>query len=124
MTCSGNPGEYCGAGSKLSLYKKKSVISPPSSETPDPTPSITTPVETPPATPTPTSPIYNPGNADYGLEGCYTEATTGRALQFLTGANNMDINKCLAICSAYNYSGVEYGFVPLLHWNRPVYDFR
>lgn len=118
MKCSGNPGEYCGAGGRLSLYKKKSVIPPTSSDptipaTLDPTPSITTPVETPPASPTPTSPIFNPGNADYGLEGCYTEATTGRALQFLTGANNMDINRCLAICSAYNYSGVEYGFVPL-----------
>ncbi|KAH8155190.1 uncharacterized protein LAJ45_00199 [Morchella importuna] len=111
MTCAGNPYEYCGSGSRLSLYTKAAVVSSSSSTTVDSSTTIdpsSTPV-TVSSTPTPTVPVHNPGNVNYGFQGCYTEATAGRALPQLTGADDMDIAKCLTICGAYEYAGVEYG---------------
>jgi hypothetical protein len=48
-----------------------------------------------------------PGYVD---QGCYTEATTGRALSDNAYYDNgMTVEKCAAACSAYNWFGVEYG---------------
>lgn len=117
MTCAGNSTEYCGSGGKLSLYTRAPVTTTliSSSSTLDPSSSVSsseTSSVSSSATPTPTGPIHNPGNDVYGFSGCFTEATTGRALSVLNGANDMTINKCLGICSSYEYAGVEYGFVP------------
>ena len=46
----------------------------------------------------------------YSFQGCYTEATSVRAL---TGAAffpaNMTLDKCAAACTGFTYWGVEYG---------------
>jgi hypothetical protein len=48
-----------------------------------------------------------PGYVD---RGCYTEATTGRALSDNAYYDNgMTVEKCAAACGAYNWFGVEYG---------------
>lgn len=55
---------------------------------------------------TPTGPVPPPG---YDYLGCYTEATTGRALPDVFYTNdNMTIEMCSSICSGFNYFGVEY----------------
>lgn len=47
----------------------------------------------------------------YAFQGCYTEATTGRALSL--GAfydyTTMTIEECAASCAGYPYFGIEYG---------------
>lgn len=52
-----------------------------------------------------------PGNDQFSSIGCYTEATTGRALstKSYSDANNMTVGACLAFCSGFKYAGVEYG---------------
>lgn len=118
--CSGNGTQICGGngyfggGSYISLfadedrYNGNGTIS---------SSTLGTPTGTPTPTPTPSDPIDNPGNGNFSFEGCYTEATTGRALSVLNAANDMDINKCLTICSTYLYAGVEYGsFTPPTDW--------
>ncbi len=51
------------------------------------------------------------GNDQYSLIGCYTEATSGRALtaKSYSDSSNMTVESCLEYCSGYQYSGVEYG---------------
>lgn len=53
----------------------------------------------------------SPGNDQYSSIGCYTEATTGRALstKSYTDSTGMTVDTCLAFCSGYKYAGVEYG---------------
>jgi hypothetical protein len=53
----------------------------------------------------------SPGNDQYTLIGCYTEATAGRALAERTYSDSagMTVDKCLTFCSGYKYAGVEYG---------------
>ncbi|CUS12732.1 unnamed protein product [Tuber aestivum] len=107
MTCKGNPFEYCGAGNRLSLYKKNAVLTTTTSSgttsstssSSSSTTTITSSTGTSTSTsssvsPTPTGPIDNPGNANYSFVGCYAEPPTGRALSVLTGASDMTIDKC------------------------------
>lgn len=51
-----------------------------------------------------------PNTPGYESAGCYTEATSSRAL---TGSSyfddNMTIEKCFAACSGFKYFGAEYG---------------
>lgn len=107
MLCAGNPNEYCGAGSRLSLYKKKAIEqSSSSSITASETVTLSS---TTSASPTPTGPIINPGNDNYTYLACYTEATTGRALNAKTiAADDMTVEKCLDACALYRYAGIEY----------------
>lgn len=53
----------------------------------------------------------SPGNNQYSSIGCYTEATTGRALSSKSHTDpiGMTVESCLAFCSGYKYAGVEYG---------------
>lgn len=53
------------------------------------------------------APAVIPG---YDYAGCYTEATSTRALGAASGSDNkMTINTCAAACSGSTYFGVEYG---------------
>ncbi|KAL8708971.1 MAG: hypothetical protein Q9220_006179 [cf. Caloplaca sp. 1 TL-2023] len=55
-------------------------------------------------------PTIVPGNVNFTYTGCYTEASSGRALPNLVAANNsMTIEVCLSSCYQYQYAGVEYG---------------
>lgn len=53
----------------------------------------------------------SPGNDQYSSIGCYTEATTGRALtsKSYTDPVNMTVDNCLAFCSGFKFAGVEHG---------------
>lgn len=55
-------------------------------------------------------PVENPGVAGYASLGCYTEATTGRALPFERKLEGTTVAKCVAACSdgEYPYAGLEY----------------
>lgn len=115
--CVGNPNEYCGSGGRLSLYRKKkdnvssvSSVSSTVSTTPiESTDTATNPQPTT-AVPTPTGPSIHPGTAGFTHIGCYTEATTGRALGLKSLATDaMTVPMCIDFCSAYQYAGIEYG---------------
>ena len=53
----------------------------------------------------------SPGNSQYYSIGCYTEATTGRALATKSYSDpiGMTVESCPSFCSGYKYAGVEYG---------------
>ncbi|KAG0129679.1 hypothetical protein HOY82DRAFT_586064 [Tuber indicum] len=120
MKCAGNALEYCGAGNRLSLYKKKDLNSSSSLSVTGSTSSAsgtgtsgsgnTTATSTSTsATPTPTGPTINPGNTNYTYLACYTEATTGRALSGKSlAADDMTVPKCLQACAGFRYAGLEY----------------
>ncbi|PQE05793.1 wsc domain-containing protein [Rutstroemia sp. NJR-2017a BVV2] len=61
------------------------------------------------AAPTPNSPVIVQSIGQFAFVGCYTEATTGRALSDSTYANdNMTVESCYTFCSAFAWFGVEY----------------
>ncbi|KAG0636289.1 hypothetical protein HOY80DRAFT_891585 [Tuber brumale] len=126
MKCAGNALEYCGAGSRLSLYKKKDLNSSSSllvtgstistsgtassgSGNDSATSTSASTTTSTSATPTPTGPTINPGNTNYTYLACYTEATTGRALSGKSlAADDMTVPKCLQACAGFRYAGLEY----------------
>ncbi|KAL2064374.1 hypothetical protein VTL71DRAFT_4868 [Oculimacula yallundae] len=60
--------------------------------------------------PTPTGPAIRQTVGKYAFQGCYTEATAGRALASTTYADDlMTLESCAAFCGPYSYFGVEYG---------------
>jgi hypothetical protein len=78
--CPGNAAEICGSGGHLTTYAKTGILS---------------------STSTPTS--------IYGSLGCYTEATTGRALSSAAFANDaMTVELCASECAGFTMFGVEY----------------
>lgn len=81
--CPGDASQSCGAGDRLNVYQVTG--SNPEEEEVD--------------------------FSKYGDRGCYTEATTGRALSGkTTRTDDMTIAKCASICAAEEFSlfGVEY----------------
>lgn len=60
---------------------------------------------------TPQGPSVNPGVGGYTSIGCYTEATSARALPDGRGNNPPTVANCVQACSNENfvYAGVEYG---------------
>ncbi|KAF7884514.1 uncharacterized protein EAF02_004850 [Botrytis sinoallii] len=63
------------------------------------------------AIPTPTGPITVTNVTGYNYLGCYSEATTGRALSGLRPAppiGGFTIESCQSSCSAFEYFGMEY----------------
>lgn len=60
---------------------------------------------------TPQGPSVNPGVSGYTSIGCYTEATSGRALPNGRGVDSPTVANCVQACSSDNfvYAGVEYG---------------
>ena len=88
LPCGGDHAETCGGESKLNLYAF---------------PALAAPSPTSSSAPAPTDPVT------YSNEGCYTEATTGRALTGKVSYDDlMTVAKCAAACSSYAYFGVEY----------------
>ncbi|KAG6230812.1 hypothetical protein E4U34_007648 [Claviceps purpurea] len=59
----------------------------------------------------PTGPVVNPGVSGYASIGCYTEATTGRALPNGKGVEKKTVRDCVEACKGgrYLYAGIEYG---------------
>ena len=57
----------------------------------------------------PTGPSNLATIGTYSYVGCYTEATTGRALSAVEYYNNsMTVELCYAACAGYTWFGVEY----------------
>ncbi|TLD24115.1 hypothetical protein PspLS_06385 [Pyricularia sp. CBS 133598] len=86
--CGGN-GEGVGSGNAhISLYATNTTLPPP-----------------------PGAPSTNPGVNGYSSVGCYTEATTGRALPFGNTGNVRTVAACVSACKAknYNYAGLQFG---------------
>jgi hypothetical protein len=105
--CMGNSLEYCGAGQRLSVYTMNGV-----SQSPSLSGSSTSSTSSISASPSPTGPQTVTTLAGWNYLGCYTEATTGRALNGILlpiPAAVTDVETCAAACSAYTYFGVEYG---------------
>ncbi len=84
MACKGNTSEICGGSSRLSVYNLTTYV--------------------PPTT------VKQVGS--YVFQGCYKEATTGRALSGASyiNATAMTVESCVNYCQAAgaNYAGVEY----------------
>ncbi|KAL8968048.1 MAG: hypothetical protein Q9197_005087 [Variospora fuerteventurae] len=79
--CPGKPDEKCGAGNRLNVYEK---------------------VTTAPVVTTPTVSTYQ-------ADGCYTEASSGRALSGKTYYDDaMTIAKCASACAGFDLFGLEY----------------
>ncbi|KAL8661300.1 MAG: hypothetical protein Q9202_005725 [Teloschistes flavicans] len=99
MTCNGNATEYCGGASRLSTYKLNSTAT-------------TTGTASGTATPTtPAGPSIKNVLGGWSYNGCYTEATQGRALSGLqnpVGGATLTLEKCAAACAGYTYFGTEY----------------
>jgi hypothetical protein len=107
LTCNGNSSEYCGAGSHLNLYQMNGTaqVSSAVSTTSIASASSTSAGELPTG-----GPYINPGIRGYVSLGCYTEATTGRALQYQQSVAIETVSNCLDICAGtYLYAGLEYG---------------
>lgn len=81
MACAGDGTEICGGPSRLSMYQVK-----------------------------PSGPAIVQKAGTFAYKGCYTEATTGRALSAKQSAGaSMTVEQCSTVCSGYQYMGVEYG---------------
>jgi hypothetical protein len=119
--CKGDANEYCGAGSRLELYRAGGAggaggaTSTTTSAAPTATPTASTTTtaaagttSTSSAAPIPTG--FNPGDANFALYGCVSEPSAGRLLSNLVeGSNAMTISRCLSQCTQYAFAGVEYG---------------
>ncbi|KAF7912733.1 uncharacterized protein EAF01_001754 [Botrytis porri] len=76
-----------------------------------PTTSTPSTISTTSVFPTPTGPITVTNLTGYNYLGCYSEATTGRALSGLRPAppiGGFTIESCQSSCSAFEYFGMEY----------------
>ncbi|TAQ83468.1 hypothetical protein B7494_g8209 [Chlorociboria aeruginascens] len=118
-----NATEYCGAGNRLNVYKLNSALQPNSSvssstlntsaSTISPTSTNTSmpvSITSYTATPTQSGPAIKYQVGNWAFQGCFTEATTGRALQVSTFANDsMTLELCSAFCAGNSMFGVEYG---------------
>ncbi|OAQ92164.1 wsc domain-containing protein [Purpureocillium lilacinum] len=122
--CPGDKTEYCGAGNRLELYmltpsnqtsstSSSSPVDTAISATPtgiDSTTTTTTTSSSSSAAPTPTGPAIRSTVGAFAFQGCWTEATNGRALKDKTYANDsMTLESCSAFCTGFIYFGVEYG---------------
>ncbi|RFU77686.1 wsc domain-containing [Trichoderma arundinaceum] len=127
--CAGNGKEFCGAGSRLELYKLLSNATTTSSGTSTPatlnistatsigdtatTPKVTTssPTSTSSASPSPTGPIIFHGNRNFTYYGCLVEPSAGKLMdnQVYNNDTTMTPQICLSRCNQYKYAGIEYG---------------
>ncbi|KAK7425150.1 hypothetical protein QQX98_000064 [Neonectria punicea] len=136
MTCNGNTTEYCGDGNRLNVYQRDDVSSSTStivtttsvatssssstatssstSSAPSTTSTSTTTTSTTTTTTsakaTATGPQINDKIGSWDFQGCWTEATNGRALNSKTYAkDDMTLESCAAFCDGYDFFGTEYG---------------
>lgn len=80
----GNSSEICGDANRLSIYSN----GPPTQLTKPSVPSAI---------------------GSYSYVGCYTEASSGRALSSMaTSGSSVDLDSCANFCKGYTYFGVEY----------------
>lgn len=89
MSCSGNPAQFCGGASRLSLYEREDV--------------------TLPAAPSHPSVVTSGQGGKWEFGGCRTEAVGGRALAaagYASGA--MTLEACGGFCEGFRYFGAEY----------------
>jgi WSC domain len=108
--CSGNSSQICGGngfnnrGSYISLFADADRFSAGNASTPTSTTGTST------ATPTSTSLAIVPTIGNYTFQGCYTEATQGRALRDkIVNQPDMNLDYCARNCTGFTYWGVEYG---------------
>lgn len=96
MVCNGNSSEFCGAGNRLDLYKQTGAST---TGTGSATPSTT-----------PGGPVHVQTAGGKTWQGCYTEATGGRALTGASTTNyqTMTVEACANFCAAFIMFGVEY----------------
>jgi hypothetical protein len=131
MLCNGNHSEFCGGSSRLDVYDYNNSVSlPPWTTTSTATASgISSGLPSSVGTSTSStssiisSPISSSGSSAvqslaikptvgvYSFQGCYTEATDGRALSLASfyDYTAMTLEECAGDCAAYDYFGVEYG---------------
>ncbi|KAL8669506.1 MAG: hypothetical protein Q9168_005908 [Polycauliona sp. 1 TL-2023] len=108
ITCSGNSTQYCGGGNRLTVYGLNGTA-PLLSASASASGTFTGASASASATTTVGAPIAVQTASPFVYQGCYTEATNGRALSDLaTAYNGMTVEKCAAFCSAYTYMAVEY----------------
>ncbi|KAI4174701.1 MAG: hypothetical protein LQ343_002072 [Gyalolechia ehrenbergii] len=105
MTCSGNSTQYCGGAQRLTVYNSNGTATSSSSVSG----SSTATSSSASSTQTPGLPVAVPSAGGFAYQGCYTEATNGRALGDATTAyDGMTVEKCAAFCSSYTYMALEY----------------
>ena len=80
MKCSGNAGEFCGAGNRLSLYKNTNYVA------------------------------SAPALAGYNYQGCYTDGNPRvLSAKSTSDGTSMSYESCAAFCEGYDLIGLEYG---------------
>ncbi|PFH62596.1 hypothetical protein XA68_12848 [Ophiocordyceps unilateralis] len=128
MTCNDNSTEYCGGPSRLNIYRLGAPSSSSSSSSFSSSAGVGTPSNAAsssrsssfiPAsttasssfpTPTPTGPAIKKAVGRYSFQGCWTEATNGRALSGNSYADDrMTLEFCAAFCNGFRYFATEYG---------------
>jgi len=125
---SDNGTEYCGAGQRLNVYQLNSTAPTSSLTSSSATGTTTSGISTTGtiasgtatsstttgsatrSSASPTGPQISQTVGNYTFQGCWTEATTGRALASKTYANDsMTLESCSEFCTGYTMFGVEYG---------------
>ncbi|KAL8832686.1 MAG: hypothetical protein Q9170_004784 [Blastenia crenularia] len=108
MTCSGNSTEFCGGPNRLTVYNSNGTVASTSSSA-SASGTATATSSSASSTGTPSAPVAVPTASGFAYQGCYTEATSGRALgDSQTAYTGMTVEKCAAFCSSYTYMAVEY----------------
>jgi len=108
MICNGDQNSLCGGANRLNMYKKAAFAAVNSTSGAASTTANTTAASTPVAPSGPTA-VLTVGN--YVFQGCYSEATNGKALTGAAYSNStsMTIEMCAADCNGFSMFGVEYG---------------
>ncbi|KAG9944983.1 WSC domain-containing protein, partial [Aureobasidium melanogenum] len=93
------------------LASSSSSSSAPSSTTTSSASSSSATTTTTSSSSTSTSPTIIPTVSGYAAQGCYSEASSGRALaaKSMTNTTGMTPGMCASFCSSYAWFGVEYG---------------
>lgn len=116
MSCAGNNGQICGAGSRLSLYTRSGAASLSSSSsaasqsvTASSSTAVTISATSSGGPSTSSGPVAVLTAGKFNFKGCYTEGNGVRALSGPVKADpGMTVEKCADFCAAYTYMGVEY----------------
>lgn len=88
FTCPGNKAQSCGGSNRLDLYYEST------GELSQTTAS--------------TAPVPAPTSTKYAMKGCYTEATSGRALADKSSLTaDMTVEICATTCAGFKYFGLE-----------------